>query len=357
MINVHLFILVSLLTATICCSGEADPVQKWVEEVGSEDFDTREAAQKALIAFLSEVPSDKRMQVGHRVAVFQQSADNEAKIRIANVLQRIERFENRFVDDESLLSNHVESLSSIHGFPVVIYLVTSAPMLRFYRNVVQTKTHGLNMPDLDFKDWMLVYFGVTSVTSICTQPRSLQSPSCTRNFKKMETICNINVGTEKDWEQWSWPKTSLIGVQYRLHMNDLPLVMKFKSNDEHLKVDASELRYQLVDANWKEAETIIKKGNLYGFRKLAETCDETIPAETRRDFLQKTYMIDPLLPYVMFSHLAKNHPDVFKQDYEYWKDKGPDVDKSWVVGKLFRAALEEGKKIVEEKGKGAKPGP
>jgi hypothetical protein len=59
----------------------------------------------------------------------------------------------------------------------------------------------------------------------------------------------------------------------------------------------------------------------------------------------------------MFTHLAEKHPELFKHDYEYWdseywKDKAPDANKSRVVGKLFRAALEEGKKIVEKKEKG-----
>jgi hypothetical protein len=64
--------------------------------------------------------------------------------------------------------------------------------------------------------------------------------------------------------------------------------------------------------------------------------------------LEKGHVLDMLLPYVLFTHLAEKHPDLFKQDYEYWKDKAPD---SAIVGKLFRAALEEGKKIVERKGK------
>ena len=135
-------------------------------------------------------------------------------------------------------------------------------------------------------------------------------------------------------------------------MNDLPFHMTFAPPKEQLAGADLQLCYQVADAEWRDVEKILKEGNLFAFRKLAETCDATVPAETRRDFLQQAYMIDPLLPYVMFTHLAEKHPKLFREDYEYWKDKAPDATQSRVVGKLFRAALEEGKKIVEQKEKG-----
>jgi len=93
----------------------------------------------------------------------------------------------------------------------------------------------------------------------------------------------------------------------------------------------------------------LENHNIWALRALAEKCDATVPSATRQDFIKEGHILDPLLPYVLFTHLAAKCAEVFKQDYEYWKDKAPD---SAVVGKLFRAALEEGKKIVEQKEKG-----
>ena len=340
-------ILALVMFVAMACAEDADPVAKFLKELGSDDFATREAAEKVLIAYIAERPAQV-MELGHRLLVHRQHAEPEVQTRLGRVLQRFAHADKVDGPDDAYLgSSYGDMQSSIQGLPCLLILVTSLQMFSFHGPVARVQ-RTLRTPECDFKDWILVC--MESTHSAC-----LKDPTCRRDFQKKETSFHSRVGSEKG-EPFQWAKTSVDQVQYRLHVNNLPLRMTFAP--VHGEVNGSQvtLRYQVADAQWRDVEKILKEGNLYAFRKLAESCDAAIPADTRRNFLQKAYMLDPLLPYVMFTHLAQNHPKLFREDYEYWKDKAPDADKSRVVGKLFRAALEEGKKIVEEKEKANKAG-
>lgn len=347
--------LVLVMAAATSCAGEADPVAKWLNELASDEFAKRQAAEKELTAYIATRPAEV-MEIGHRLERYRQKAEPEIQRRLANVLNAFAQFGRPATDNESISPSYSGELgASIRGLPVFVIIVTSVPMLQFYRAHIQKTFLHLKMPDLDFGNWLLAGAYVTSLTPemLVDGARGLacmKSPSCRRDFERKETLFHSVVGLE-DGEYFKWPRSSVLGMKYRLGVHDLPLIMTFSPVREELKGSEVTLRYQVADAHWRDAEKILKEANLFAFRKLAETCDATIAAQTRRDFLQKAYMLDPLLPYVMFTNLAEKHPGLFKQDYEYWKDKAPDAEKSIVVGKLFRAALEEGKKIVENKQK------
>jgi len=350
-------IVLFLLCLAAARAEDADPVAKWLTELGSNDFGIREGAKEQLIAYIAGKPGQV-MEIGHRLMLHRQNAAAEVAHRIGGILERFvdaERVDGP--DDANLWPDFFgEGFASIRGLPVFVILVTSGPMFGFYRNVVQVRRIG-KVPKLDFKEWLLVCMNVTSLMPgmrIEGGGRGLpclKSPTCRRDFEKGESIFTSAVGVEYR-KEFQWPKTTANLVEYLLHVDDLPLIMTFSPVKKELTGPEVRLRYQVADAKWRDVDKILKEGNLFAFRKLAEACDATIAADTRRDFLQRAYMIDPLLPYVMFTNLAAKHPDLFDQDYEYWKDKAPNPDESIIVGKLFRAALEEGKKIVEQKEKG-----
>jgi hypothetical protein len=283
------------------------------------------------------------MELGERLSNEWEKGDTEVKKRLGNLLGQIrEVAQVDPTDNANLRPEMLDEPALIAGIPLLLIAVDSKEMLKFYRGTVQTNRSGWSDPVINFNEEWLIQVDWTHGRRKPKRPLKLgESPqpsfsniSCVRNFKSGETVMSVSIGP--------WLLDAEVGptcgYEYRLNVGDMPLVIKIWDEVAESGLD---ILYKKEDVDWSDFRTALSKNNIWALRALAEKCDAKVPAESRRELLAKGHVLDPLLPYVMLTHLAAEHPDIFKEDHLYWKEKAPG---SAVVGKLFRAALEEGKK-------------
>ena len=188
---VRLFEIVILFSFASALAAEPDPVAKWLDELGSEAFETREAAESALKAYVS-ANHLKAMEIGHRLYEQWVKADADVRKRLGNVLDPLAEVGTvGFPDDADLCPDMHGESTKLGEIPLLLGVVTSYQMLKFYRATVQTNRHPWHDPKLDFKEEWLAFVHLTHGGHVKRRPLKrgeslgpdLKEMSCKRDFR------------------------------------------------------------------------------------------------------------------------------------------------------------------------------
>jgi hypothetical protein len=292
--------------------------------VGNEaDFDDVRAK---VIEIFNNHPEDVWL-LGKELFSHYKSYKNHVEATIEKIITDVAEVQSFWYSHQaiSLGATIRERLDNNQRVAIFVILVTSQEMFSFYRKHAQ---EGHPVKETNYVPFEKKYLVMVSAANSSLIDLSW----CRRNFLKSRTEVfarAVEVLIVKD--QMDFGSRD---VTYLVHRADLPLDIEASFNGDP---PTRFCTLENMQVTWGDLLKVVESKNLLALRHLAETCDDKVPAENRRRLLEVGYRLDPLLPYVLFRHLSKNHPTLLKEDQEYWKDKMPT---SKVIGKLFQKALE-----------------
>ncbi|MCX7806326.1 MAG: hypothetical protein N3A38_14235 [Planctomycetota bacterium] len=365
----------ALVFPVACVVAAGEPgLEELVRLLEDEKYYVRDKAVPLILKYFEEHPDDV-WEIGTRLSI-KRDAMKDAVAKLEDVVEKIAavRMPRGTPElDWCVAPGYMDSKSYIESSrgikrPIMVILITSEPMLRFYRPIGQRGGYQ-GIPDFDFKHRMLLGAIVTGFGTNPNFDRETLIAECTakREFKVNRTtiVLNLKVGSRPEascLKRFVILRKDNVSIFVRDDYGPWECVAEISENMPPVGWEDGKLKGERPKERetWKpgegmvkvpiedDADWILSSRNILYLRKVAETCDAKFPAGQRRKLLERACMLDPLLPYVMLTHLAERYPEAFKEDCEYWEERFREkwLEGSAIVRPLFEGAIEEGRKII-----------